>query len=354
MNGKKSQVLLYLTVGSLLIIAGCRTTGDKPNTTAPAVHVTDFRGTEVVLKKPATRIVCLIESALSGLYMLGVEDQVVGVSSSIYQESVAPYYAALDNRIREKKIPSPGNWDFVSLEGVIALQPDLVIIWSSQVESIEAIEERGIPVYGVFLKSFADVYKEISDLGKLTGKQSRADSLINYTAKEVSILRHYLADKAAVNQDVRAVSRKSVYFMWAQGMLETAGITSTVNEMIELAGARNCCPVEQEHVVINIENLLQWNPEIILLSYNSEVDPEDILKLSEWQEITAVKNNRIYKSPCLFYADLWTLKYPFASKTLAKLCYPEIYKNIDLEVERKAMLKTLYAKRGEILINLGL
>jgi iron complex transport system substrate-binding protein len=353
MKSIKGKIFHYLIYGLLLHTAGCRPGSEKPEKPASAISVTDFRGKEVVLEKPATRIVCLIESALSGLYMLGAEEQVVGVSSSIYKESIAPYYAALDIRIRDKKIPSPGNWDFVSLEGVMALQPDLVIIWSSQEESIEAMEERGIPVYSVFLTCFADVHKEITDLGKLTGKQTRADSLIDYTQKEVMKLKAPLKKKEP-DAGSKTAAQQSVYYMWAQGMLETAGKTSTVNEMIELAGAKNCCPVEQEHVVINMENLLQWNPDVILLSFNTKTDPGEIIRMPEWQGIAAVKNNRIYKSPGLFYADLWTLKYPFAVKALAKYCYPVIHKEMDLETERITMLRKLYGIRGETLIKLGL
>jgi iron complex transport system substrate-binding protein len=344
----------YQIVVTLMLLAGCRQPARQDILFASAISVTDFTGKPVMLEKPATRIICLIESALSGLYMLGAEEQVVGIASGIYNESVAPYYAALDIRIRDKKIPSPGNWDFVSLESVVALEPDLVIIWSSQVESIEAMEERGIPVYSVFLNNFDDVQKEISDLGKLTGKQSRADSLLSYTQQDVTGIKKNLSDAAKDNHNNRIIDRKSVYYMWAQGLLETAGTTSTVNEMIELAGAKNCCPVEQEHVVVNMEKLLQWNPDVIFISFNAETTSGEILQMTEWQGITAVKNNHIYASLPLFYSDLWTLKYPFAAKTLAKFCYPDLLQNMDLETERIAMLRALYRERAENLINLGL
>ena len=82
--------------------------------------------------------------------MLGAEARLVGISTNIYQESVFPYYAAMDERIRERTLPTPGNWDFVNIESMVALQPDLVILWSGQDESIAALEEKGIPVFGVY------------------------------------------------------------------------------------------------------------------------------------------------------------------------------------------------------------
>jgi iron complex transport system substrate-binding protein len=324
----------------LFALTACKPTVNNSVGSAFTVKVTDFRNKEITLAKPATRIVCLIESGLSGLYMLQAESYVIGVSSAIYNESAAEQYAALDSRIKNKKLPAPGNWDFVSIENIVALQPDLVIIWASQTEAIQAIEEHGIPVYGVFLKSFNDVYKEIKDFGILTGKSQRADSLINYTKNEISIINH----------QSKIISRKSVYFMWPQGLLETAGTTSTVNELIELAGAKNSCTLAQEHVVINKERLLDWNPDLMVLWYNPDKNPENLVMLSDLKHIKAIQNKQVYELPSVFMCDLWTLKFPYAVKMLAKWCYPATFAHINLEEEKRKMLIELYGKRGEELL----
>jgi iron complex transport system substrate-binding protein len=89
----------------------------------------------------------------------------------------------LDARIRTKQLPVPGNWDFVSIESVVALQPDLVILWSQQTESIAALEERGIPVFGIFVNRCEDVYREMAALGKLTAQERRAGELVDATRR---------------------------------------------------------------------------------------------------------------------------------------------------------------------------
>ena len=341
MNYRKKLNIVFV-LAFIFIYTACKPAGNNPAGSAFTIKVTDFRNKEIILKKPATRIVCLIESGLSGLYMLHAENQVIGVSSAIYNESAAPQYAALDERIKNKILPAPGNWDFVSIENIVALQPDLVIIWASQTESIQTIEQHGIPVYGVFLKSFDDVYKEIKDFGTLTGKNQRADSVITYTKNEINKLG--LKIKSSV------VNKKSVYFMWSQGLLETAGTTSTVNELIELAGAKNVCTIEQEHVVINKERLLDWNPDVIVMWYNTSKNPGDFLYLPEIQHIKAVQNKQLFEVPSVFMCDLWTLKFPYAVKLLAKWCYPATFTNINLEEEKNKMLIELYGKKGEELI----
>ncbi len=329
-------IILILSLPVLITLFG--PDRDKPDNPA-TIQVTDFRNKEIRLAKPASRIVCLIESGLSGLYMLGAENQVVGVPSAVYNESVSAQYAAMDERIKNKELPAPGNWDFVSIENIVALQPDLVIIWSSQTESIQLIEAHGIPVYAVFLQSFEDVYKEIKDFGALTGKVERADSLINYTKNEIRQLKSM--------QPASTKKRQSVYFMWNQGLLATAGTSSTVNELLELAGARNACTVDQEHVVINKEMLFDWNPDMIVMWYNPAKNPEDILGISDIQKLKAIENKQVYELPSVFLCDLWTLKFPYAIKMLAKWSYPTSYAHLNLEEEKQKMLFELYGQKGK-------
>ena len=303
------------------------------------VTVTDFRGKQLTFQKPVQRIVCLIESALSGLYMLKEEKRVVGISRNVYEKSLFPYYGRMDERIRNRSILSPGNWDFVNIESVLSLKPDLVIIWAQQTESISALEERGIPVFGVFIKQIEDVYQAMSALGTLTGNQARADTLVKYTRNEILRLQERLAD-------VPAARRPGVYYMWAQGNLETSGGLSIVNDLVNLVGGRNvCASIPQEHLVVNLERVIGWNPDVIVMWYNERKDPSDIIQDPQWQMIRAVKERRVYELPGVFLCDLWTLKFQYAVKMVSKWCYPNRLKDINLKGEREEMLKTLYMER---------
>ena len=143
-------------------------------------------GRPSLLPKPAARIVCLIESALSGLYMLGEESRVVGISANVYQEEAFRFYAAMDERIAKKKSSCTRKLGFHQHRKSGGLKPDLVIIWAHQEEAIRALEERGIPVFGVFIRTFQDVYQEMLALGELTGKQERARQLVAQTGEALT------------------------------------------------------------------------------------------------------------------------------------------------------------------------
>ncbi len=306
---------------------------------AQTIEVRDFRGKALSLRQPAERIVCLIESALSGIYMLGAEARIVGISANVYREETYRYYAAMDERILNKTLPSPGNWDFINIEKVVGLKPDLVIIWAHQEEAIRVLEERGIPVYGVFIRSFEDIYQEMLALGNLTGARERALQLVAHTRESLGRIQSRTAAMASGD-------RVRVYYMWAQGELETSGKGSTVDELISLAGAVNVCgSIEQEHLVVNIEKVLKWDPQVIVMWHNARKDPGDILHNPMWQSLSAVRQQRVYEFPGIFPCDLWTLKFQYAVKMVAKWCYPELFRDLDLEKEKLVLFRELYGER---------
>jgi len=268
--------------------------------------------------------------------MLGMGSRVIGVSTSIYQEPVFSWYAKMDPRIQKHQLPTPGNWDFVSLESVIALRPDLVIIWAQQTEAIANLEEHDIPVFGVFLRSLEDVYTEMEMLGRLSGTGRRAAELNLWTRQELTRLRQKITP-------ARGAPLPGVYFMWAQGELETSGKPSMADELIQLAGCRNvAASISREHALIHMENLLHWDPDLMLLWYNPKRTVDDICNNPQLASLRAVQGRRVYQLPDVFLCDLWTLKFQYAVKMLAKWSHPQQLEDVNLDQEKRQMLKTLY------------
>ena len=331
--------LTTIAVASLLV-AGCGSSrGPQPAATGSIV-VEDFRGKKIVLQRPAQRVVCLIESALSGLYMLGAENAVVGVSSNVYDGPTRRYYAAMDTRLRDKKLPSPGNWDFVSVESVVALRPDLVVIWSEQGESIAALEELGVPVFAVFLRSLDDVFREVRALGALTGKSARAEELVAWTRGDLGDIERRVGGTTAAE-------RPRTYFMWAQSDLETSGNVGLVEELLTRAGALNVChDVAQEHVVIDRERLRAADPELVVMWFNERRGPADVVADPAWKGIRAVRAKRVHELLEVFLCDLWTLKFPYAVRLVASWAHPDRFAEKDLATYGERMLEALY--RGKL------
>jgi len=243
--------------------------------------------------------------------MLGAENTVIGISTNVYDAPLFGFYAALDQRIEQQMLPAPGNWDLVSLEQVVTLNPDLVIIWASQTETIERLEAFHIPVYGVMLHSFEDVLKEMSDLGILLDKTTRADSLIAYAKNEISQLN-----------DQKKAMQQSAYFIWPQGINHTSGTNSTVNDLFAMARVNNACPLPDEHLAVNLEHILLWNPDLMVIWPNQRITPEEVKNTTSLSSVAAIRNNRVFELPHPFLCDLWTLKMVYAAQLLHHWAYP--------------------------------
>jgi iron complex transport system substrate-binding protein len=312
------RIILLILLGLAALVSmmpGCREPGSVAEDTADSsgIVVTDFRGREIRFEKPVERVVCLIESAFSGICMLEAQDRVVGVPGDVYNESLWKYYSQLDERIRNRTMPAPGNWEFISLEQVAGLEPELVIAWASQSDAIDNLEKLGIPVYAVMLHRFEDVYKEIADLGTMVGKKERADTLIKHTRERLEHnLQYYLSD-----------SPPTAYFMWAQGINETSGKNSTVEELLRYAGTVNACGLEEEHVTVSLEKIVDWDPDMIVMWHNEKLDPSDILGNPVLKGIKAVRTNRVFELPGVFECDFWTLKMQFSVRMISQWAYPE-------------------------------
>ncbi len=332
MSGCRFKILLICV---LAVVSGCNDTRSKAKSSNNPISVTDFRGEKIELKQPVTKAVCLIESTLSGIYMLGAKDQVIGISTNVYDAPLFDYYANLDSRIADKTLPAPGNWDLVSIEQVVAMQPDLVFIWASQTETIARLQSFGIPVYGVMLKSFGDVMKEMQDLGKLFGKVERAKSLEDFANGELNKI-----------QTNRPKTAKSAYFAWPQGINHTSGTESTVNDLFNYAGVVNACPLPDEHISVNIERLLFWNPQLIVLWPGFKVSSENILQNDQLKSITAIAQKQVFELPDPFLCDLWTLKMIYSAYLVNQWAYPDSSRQ-DAEIYREYLLQKLYPTLNE-------
>jgi hypothetical protein len=74
------------------------------------------------------------------------------------------------------------------------------------------------------------------------------------------------------------------------------------------------------------------------------------MQMAAWKQTDAVKNHRVYEMSSAFDYDLWTLKFQFAVKCLAKWSYPHMYRDLDLAKEKQRMLTTLYGAAGAALV----
>jgi iron complex transport system substrate-binding protein len=113
-----------------------------------------------------------------------------------------------------------------------------------------------------------------------------------------------------------------------------------------MAGGENVAKeIDGQWINVTMEQIMAWNPEVIVMSNFSKFKPEDILNNTiegqDWSNIYAVKNNRVLKAPMGIYRwDAPCAESPLMIKWLAKELQPVTFEDIDLENE----IKMFYAE----------
>lgn len=332
----KKIVVLFLVMTSL-IFSGC----SKPNIETSehdkaqkTVKVVDSRGKEVEINYPAERIVCLLNSGLNDIYMLGAKDKVVGIDKWTYDtEVVYNITSQVDDRLIDKSLPAVDN----NIEKIVSLNPDVVIIWTGNEEDIKVLEEKGIKVVAIQVNNFDEVFWKMELIGKIVGKEDRSEEIINYSKNELE----KLTSKLSKNNETGKL--KTSAFVWGPSKLDFAGDNSTGDSILKMANVKNVASeINKEHFIAKIEEVIKWNPDSIVMWNINDLDPNDYFIDKQWHNIEAVKNKEVYELPNPFYCDLWTVKYIHSVKFIDKKLYPEIFNDLDLEIEKDEMLKFLY------------
>ena len=234
------------------------------------------------------RIVSTSPSITETLFALGLGDRVVGVSSYCHYP---PAVLAL---------PKIGSFIKPDAEKIAVLRPDLVVVQraKSPMPLPSKLAALGIKYVEVEPGSLAEVYTLIQDIGRATGVQSRATSLI-------ASIRGRLA---AVRAESQFSYKPSVLLIVGRdpGMLSNivgVGPGAYLDELITIAGGRNILAQSKiQYPQISMETVLHANPDVILdagamgTTQNDGTKGEEELKQPWMQhsELNAVRNRKVF------------------------------------------------------------
>ena len=231
-----------VTLSFALILLGCASSA----VAASSVSVTDDFGHEVTIRYPPQRIVSLAPGATAMLLAAGARRQLVATIEYSGQPA------------SEKKLPQVGTADAIDLERLIALRPDVVIVWpdGNNPAQIATIERLGIPVYRQEAIALDGIADSLRRLGRLAGTSVVADRAARaLEAKLAGLKRQY----AAVSHPPTVLLE-----VWDRP-LYTVGGKELMSDALRVCGARNAfADLPQRAPAIGIEAVLARNPDIII------------------------------------------------------------------------------------------
>lgn len=330
-----------LMLFQLLLFAG----GCKLNSHENKAYTTiiDMLGREVKVPQHVQRIVAIKAGALRILSYLDASDKIVGVED-IEKRNNNPYnFANPDYR----NLPLIGPQHGGDAESIALAKPDVIFMTYASVSEADKLQNKtGIAVialqYGDLSRHKETFFEALQLTAKLIGKTERADSLIrfiNNTIAELDLRTKEMVEKSNPNVYAGGISMRG-----AHGISSTAPDFAPFEYINIKNPARNFSSLNK-NVIIDYEQLIDWNPEKIFIDYAGWNIVQQELKSEALKEsLDAIKNNEIY---LLLPYNWYTTNFATVlinSYYCGIILYPEAFADIDLETQANRIYKAFLHK----------
>lgn len=339
MKNSKALLIILILALSIATLVGCApketVEADKPlvkdeevnngpdeygiTINEETVSFIDGRGEEVTLSKKPERVVVLFNSYLD-IWMLN-GGSIVG---------------KLEESVGQSPIPGTENAEIIgalgsiSLEKVLSVEPDLVILNSnqaSQMELVASLQENKVPFIAIDYFGKEDYFKIVRLFSALNEREDLYEkNAVNVKNQIDSIIK-----------EVPKNSEPKVLIMMASAKSVTARASdSYVGDMLKDLHTINIADSSNDALSdknFSIEKILEEDPDFIFVqTTGNDMDKvlermkEDVESNPAWSSLTAVKNHRYIILPKDIYMFKANHRYAEAYKGLAEILYPEAFK----------------------------
>ncbi|MCM8800634.1 MAG: cobalamin-binding protein [Candidatus Omnitrophica bacterium] len=222
------------------------------------------------------RVISLAPSITEILFALGLDEEIVGVSS------FCNYPPQANNK------PRIGSFSQPDIEKIISLRPDIVFCTGLQQERVvNQLKQLNLKLYISDPKNIEELMVSIKEIGQITNRVKEADELVNNMRRNINLVINK-------TKDIPLNKRPKVFFLFWDEPLMTVGYGCFIDELIYLAGGRNITHhIKRPYTYFSFEQLIKEDPECIIATYMGK-DKYSFRKNFIWNFLKATKSNRIY------------------------------------------------------------
>jgi iron complex transport system substrate-binding protein len=314
----RTRLTAVVAVAAALLLGACGTTED---TSAPAggassapagpVSVTDSRGKKVDLKAPATRVVGLEWGEVEMLVSLGVMP--VGVADT---KGYGTWVTAAKLDAGVKDVGTRGE---PSVDSIVALQPDLVVMEAERGSALVTQIEKYVPV---LVTKGADASDQ---LGRMRNDLTMIATAVGRTAEAQAVLADFDAALAAGKKAIADAGAAGQSFAFADGWKEGSTVAirmfgkgSQVSEIGTQLGLKNAWTGEADPAwglgQTDVEGLTVLKGQDVRFFYNAsdgnDVFADGLASNAIWKSLPFVQQKKLHKMP----DGIWTFGGPLSGK----------------------------------------
>jgi iron complex transport system substrate-binding protein len=272
---------LRLTAAALALVVACQL---MSATALAATTVTDDTGQRVTLPNAPQRIISLAPGATEMLFAAGAGSRLIATVDFS------------DEPLAAKQVPRIGDVTAIDMERLVALHPDLVVVWpgGGNPAQIAKIARLGIPIYRQQVNRLADLPESLRRLGALTSDESVAEQAARALSAELArITREYGGGRRSVGAPTTGALPTVLLEVWNRP-LYTVGGGHLMSDALTVCGVRNVFgDLKELGPVIDTEAVIARNPDIIVAA---APPAEGASWLAEWKRfgsLEAVRSSRL-------------------------------------------------------------
>lgn len=221
------------------------------------------------------RLIVLAPNLVELLFSIGAGEQIVATSEH------ADYPAAAS------AIPRVGNYAGLQLEKIVALKPDLILLWQSGTPAadIDRLRQLGFRVELFEPKQLDDVATDLERLGVISGHVKEATVQANkYRETLVSLRRQY-----------SSLSPVSVFYELWDSPLSSIGTSAWPNQHLVVCGAKNVLSNSTvAYPQLSVEQVFVLDPQLIIQPVSAN-EPRGLLNWQQYPQLQAVRYSQIIK-----------------------------------------------------------
>lgn len=238
------------------------------------ISVTDDAGRKVVLASTPRRIVSIAPGATEMLFAAGAGDRVIATVEFSDEPAAA------------KAVPRIGDSNAIDMERVVALRPDVVVVWEggNNPAQVSQLERLKVPLYRHKVEKLADIPISLRRLGNLTGTRD-------------------IAEKAAADVEARLAKLRQLYAgtsnptvlleVWNRPIY-TVGGSHMMTDSLRLCGARNVFgDLKEQGPSVDLEAVIGRDPAIIVAVAPPGTAGEWLSEWKRFPSMAAVKTGRL-------------------------------------------------------------
>ncbi len=195
--------------------------------------------------KEYNRIISLSPGAVEVMYMINAQEKLIAIGTS--RSGIWP-------QEETSKLDNVGSLNKPSLEKVVALEPDLVILNSMNTEFAEALEQHGIAYLIFATDSLEAMLEELPVFGVICG---RAEEAIAVSAEKFEILK-----KIRAELEEKPLNLKGA-FLYSASPIQGFNEKSLPGQVLQILGCENMISSEMAKPILTPEYVLEQNPDFL-------------------------------------------------------------------------------------------